>query len=118
SRMTLANTLARARYGVDSYLEWLEAEGLRVVEGLAIDCHTVETAPWARTGVRGAALHLHGRGDFCNMFLHELPPGKSTSPQHHLFEEVIYVVEGAGSTEIELASGERRTFEWGERSLF
>ena len=32
----------KARYGIDSYLDWLKNEGLRVVEGLAIDCNTVE----------------------------------------------------------------------------
>ena len=65
-----------------------------------------------------AALHLDGRGDFCNMILCELAPGKSTAPQRHLFEEVIYVVAGSGSTQLTLPNGERRSFEWGERSLF
>ena len=92
--------------------------GLRVVEGLAIDCTEVETAEWPRAGTRAAALHLDGRGDFCNMFLYELGPGKSTLPQRHLFEEVVYVVEGGGSTQLELPTGERRSFEWGATSLF
>ncbi len=108
----------QARYGVDSYKDWLKAEGLKVVEGLAIDCTQVETAEWPRVGTRAAALHLDGRGDFCNMLLYELGPGKSTLPQRHLFEEVIYVVEGVGSTQLELPSGERRSFEWGPTSLF
>jgi quercetin dioxygenase-like cupin family protein len=112
------NALEKARYGVDSYQEWLKGEGLRVVEGLAIDCTTVETAAWPRAGVRAAALHLHGRGDFCNMLLYELAPAKSTLPQRHLFEEVIYVVEGTGNTVVELPDGERRSFEWGPASLF
>ena len=112
------NALEQARYGIDSYKEWLTAEGLRVVEGLAIDCTKVETAEWPRVGTRAAALHLDGRGDFCNMLLYELGPGKSTIPQRHLFEEVIYVVEGGGSTQLELPSGERRSFEWGATSLF
>jgi quercetin dioxygenase-like cupin family protein len=112
------NVLEKARYGVDSYQEWLKAEGLRVVEGLAIDCTTVETAVWPRVGVRAAALHLDGRGDFCNMFLYELGPAQSMLPQRHLFEEVTYVVEGVGNTQIELPNGERRSFEWGPASLF
>ena len=38
---------------------------------------------------------------------YEIPPGKSTIPQRHLFEEMFYVLEGAGSTQLELptASG-------------
>ena len=110
--------LEKARYGIDSYQEWLTAEGLPVVEGLAIDCTAVETAHWPRLGARAAALHLDGRGDFCNMLLYELAPGKSTLPQRHLFEEVIYVIEGTGSTQLTLPDGERRSFEWGSRSLF
>jgi hypothetical protein len=112
------NALEKARYGIDSYQDWLKAEGLPVVEGLAIDCTSVTTAEWPRLGARAAALHLDGRGDFCNMLLYELSPGKSTLPQRHLFEEVIYVVEGTGSTQLTLPSGERRSFEWGARSLF
>lgn len=112
------DTLEQARLGIDSYREWLKAEGLRVVEGLAIDCFKVETAAWPRLDARAAVLHLDGRGDFCNMILSELAPGKSTAPQRHLFEEVVYVLEGRGSTQVVLPSGERRNFEWGERSLF
>ena len=112
------NALEKARYGIDSYQDWLKAEGLPVVEGLAIDCTSVATADWPRLGARAAALHLDGRGDFCNMLLYELGPGKSTLPQRHLFEEVIYVVEGTGSTQLTLPNGERRSFEWGPRSLF
>ena len=112
------NAFEKARYGVDSYQDWLKAEGLRVVEGLAINCDEVETVEWPRLGVRGAALHLDGRGDFCNMLLYDLGPGKATSPQRHVFEEVIYVIEGVGSTQVELPNGEKLNFEWGERSLF
>ncbi len=79
------NALEKSRYGIDSYQDWLKAEGLPVVEGLAIDCTNVATADWPRLGARAAALHLHGRGDFCNMLLYELHPGKSTLPQRHLF---------------------------------
>src|SRR6185437_2667102 len=108
------DTLEQARLGIDSYREWLKAEGLRVVEGLTVDCFKVETADWPRLGARAAVLHLDGRGDFCNMILCELAPGKATAPQRHLFEEVVYVLEGRGSTQVVLPGGERRNFEWGE----
>jgi oxalate decarboxylase/phosphoglucose isomerase-like protein (cupin superfamily) len=52
------------------------------------------------------------------MFLLDIAPGKSTTPQRHLYEEVVYVLEGSGSTQIELADGSRRSFEWGEKGLF
>ena len=106
------------RYGVDPYLDWVKKEGLPVAEDYALDLFEVETAEWPRYGVKGAAAHLKGRGDFCNMFVLELPPGKSTIPQRHLYEDVYYVLEGRGSTQIEFEDGQKRNFEWGPKSLF
>jgi mannose-6-phosphate isomerase-like protein (cupin superfamily) len=106
------------RYGVDPYLDWVKKEGLPVAEDYALDLFEVETAEWPRYGVKGAAAHLKGRGDFCNMFVLELPPGKSTTPQRHLYEDVYYVLEGSGSTQIEFEDGQKRSFEWGHKSLF
>jgi len=103
---------------IDSYLEWLKTEGIPTTEDFGIDLFAVETRPWARLGVNGAAVHLKGRGDFLNMFLLELPPAASTSPQQHLYEEVVYVLSGIGSTTIEVADGRKHTFEWGPKSMF
>lgn len=116
--MSKSNGQSGVRYGIDPYLEWVSKEGIPVVEDYGIDLFQVQTADWPRLGVKGAALHLKGRGDFCNMFLFELPPGESSSPQRHLYEEVIYVLEGRGSTQIEFAEGQKHSFEWGPRSLF
>ncbi len=111
-------TIAQARLGINSYMEWLAAERLPVIEGLAVDCFEVETRLWPRSEAGAAVLHMEGRGDFCNMIVHDLGPGKSTSPQRHMFEEVIYVLDGTGSTRLELPNGENRHFEWGASSLF
>jgi quercetin dioxygenase-like cupin family protein len=108
----------KPRYGVDPYLDWLAGEGIPVAEDYGVDLFAVETAPWPRYGVNGAAVHLKGRGDFANMFLFDIGPGQSTAPQRHLYEEVVYVLEGHGSTQLEFADGSRRSFEWGEKSLF
>src|SRR5262249_36697937 len=62
--------------------------------------------------------HCDGRGDYCTMFKIEIPGGKATLPQRHLYEEVVYVFEGRGSTQLELADGSKKSFEWGPRSLF
>lgn len=107
-----------ARLGLDPYMDWVKREGIHVVEGLGVDLHTIETKPWPRYGVNGAAVHLTGRGDYVNCFALELPPGASTEPQRHLYEEVYYVVEGRGSTEIESADGRTHSFEWQPNSMF
>src|ERR1700730_2016088 len=112
------NEQAQPRYGVDAYLDWVAQEGIPVVEDYAIDLFKVATAPWSRYGVNGAAVHLKGRGDFANMFVLDIAPGRSTAPQRHLYEDVVYVLEGTGSTQVELADGSKRSFEWVAKSLF
>ncbi|MCH7485672.1 MAG: cupin domain-containing protein, partial [Proteobacteria bacterium] len=102
----------------DPYLDWTKGEGLPVVEDFGVDLTKVETKPWARLGADGAFVHLKGRGDFLAIFVLDLPPGGSTEPQKHLYEEVIYVLEGHGSTTFETHDGETHSFEWGPRSLF
>ena len=57
------------RYGVDPYLEWVNREGIPVVEDIGIDLFEVPVKPWDRFGCDGAAVHLRGRGDFSSMFL-------------------------------------------------
>jgi quercetin dioxygenase-like cupin family protein len=106
------------RYRIDSYRDWIKGEGVPVIEDYGIDLFSVQTKPWARYGMKGAACHLKGRGDFASMFLYELAPGGSSVQQRHLYEEVTYVLEGTGSTQLEFADGTKRSFEWGERSLF
>jgi len=111
-------TIKQLRYGIDAYLDWVEKEGLLVHEGMALNLFDLETADWPRFGVKGAVAHFEGRGDFANMFLLEIPAGRSTLPQRHLYEEIYYVLEGRGSTQLEFADGHKRSFEWGPRSFF
>jgi quercetin dioxygenase-like cupin family protein len=101
----------------DPYLEFLADEGLPIVEGFGVDLLTVDTVPWARLGANATFVHVAGRGDFVSVCVIDIPAGGSTAPQQHLFEEVIYVLEGKGATTIEI-DGKQHTFEWGPKSLF
>ena len=102
----------------DPYLEWVEREGIPVVEDFGVNLLEVETGPWPRFDTHGAAVHLKGRGDFMSMFVIELKPCAATSPQRHLYEETIYVLAGHGSTTIVGGDGKKYSFEWGLGSLF
>jgi mannose-6-phosphate isomerase-like protein (cupin superfamily) len=108
----------KARYGLDPYEDWIAREGLPVAEGLALDLFKVETADWPRIGAKGAITKFRGAGDFCSMFVVEIPAGGSTIPQHHLYEEIYFVLDGRGSTQFESADGKKRAFEWGRGSFF
>ncbi len=106
------------KFLLDPYLDFCKSEGVPVVEDFAIDLLAVETAPWDRFGIRGAFAHLVGRGDFVAVQCLELPAGTSSAPMRHLYDEVIYVLSGHGSTTVTLPDGREHSFEWGPRSLF
>ncbi len=112
--------MGETRFLVDTYREWVAGEGVPVLEDFGFDLLGVETAPWPRMGggARGAYTHVKGRGDFVNAYVCELPPASQTDPQRHLFEEVVYVLSGRGSTTVEADAGARHSFEWGAGSLF
>ena len=48
----------------------------------------------------------------------EIPPGKSLAPARHLFEEMIFILDGRGSTTVWNDAGQRVTFEWKAGALF
>ena len=105
------------KFLVDPYLEWVRGEGVPVHEDFGFDLLALDVRPWARMDALGAYAHARGRGDFVNMYVCEIAPGRNTAPQQHLFEEVVYVLAGRGSTTVELPGGEH-SFEWGTGSLF
>lgn len=98
-------------------MDWARRQGIPVHEGFGFDLLKVEVAPWSRFGVGGALVLLEGRGDFVDCQLIELPVAGQTEPQHHLYEEVVYVLSGRGSTTVE-AGSRKDSFEWGTGSLF
>ncbi len=106
------------KFLLDPYIEWTEREGVPIIEELGVDLLKVETKPWPRFDADGALVHLEGRGDFVSIFVIDIAPGGKTAPQRHLFEEVIYVLSGHGSTTVETHDGKKHSFEWGPKSLF
>lgn len=110
--------MGELEYLLDPYIDWANREEIPIIEGFGINLLEVETKPWPRMEANGAIAHVAGRGDYLNVMVTEIPPGGSTSPQQHIYEEVVYVLEGNGSTVIEGPSGEKHSFEWGINSLF
>lgn len=106
------------KFMVDPYLNWVKAECAPIVSAPAIDLFAVELKDWARFGMKGAVCHVEGRCDFLTAFLFELAPGASSAPVRHVHEEAVYVLSGAGETEITLSNGDRKTIAWGEKKLF
>ena len=101
--------------GVDAYQDWVDAEGIPVHEGMALNVRHLDTAYWPRFGINGAVVHFAGRGDFCSMFLYDIAAGQSSTPVRHLYEAIYFVVEGRGSTQLRFDDGRTHQFEWGPR---
>jgi mannose-6-phosphate isomerase-like protein (cupin superfamily) len=105
------------KYLVDTYGDWAKGEGIPIVTGAAIDLLAIETKPWARFELGGAFCHLDRRDDFLTLYVVTLAPGARSAPQHHLYEELCFVLSGQGVTEIE-RDGATREIAWSRDSLF
>jgi quercetin dioxygenase-like cupin family protein len=104
---------------VNTYAEYQRREGIPVVGGFNVeDLHTIEVAPWPRRGVKGCFVTLDGTGGTNDAYVCEIPPGGSTNPGHQLYEEMIYVLEGSGSTQVWYDEAKKVSFEWKTGSLF
>jgi oxalate decarboxylase/phosphoglucose isomerase-like protein (cupin superfamily) len=101
------------------YQEWIEGQGIPIIREFYIeDLRKLELAPWDWKGGRGAYLNLIGTGDINDGYVSEIAPGGSLKPQRLLFEEMIYVLEGHGSTSLWNDNKNKITFEWQAGSLF
>ena len=82
---------------INTYRNWQVEEGLPVYGGLHVkDLNNVELGPWKRRGGLGAYINLQGTGDCDDAYVCEIPPGESLQPDRHLFEELVFVLEGRG----------------------
>jgi len=101
------------------YTRWVRDEGLDIISAHYIpDLHTVELKPWARRGGRGVYINHEASRTSNDCYVCEIPAGKKLEPQRQLFEEMIYVLDGVGSTSVWNDTGRRITFEWQKGSLF
>jgi len=102
-----------------TYQKWVESEGIPIIRDFYIqDIHKLPLEPWERKGGLGVYLNLIGTGEANDAYICEIPPGKALKPQRHLFEEMIYVVQGRGATAVWLEGKKKQTFEWQAGSLF
>src|SRR5206468_10858203 len=101
------------------YTRWVRAEGLDIISSFYVpDLHTVELKPWARRGGRGVFLNHDASRTSNDCYVCEIPAGKSLAPQRQLYEEMIYVLDGRGSTAVWNTAGKRISFEWKAGAIF
>ena len=107
--------------GMTSYEAWIKQEGIPIVESYGVaDVTELPRKPWPRTGGKGTLIQLTGMEGFTGMYVGEVPPAGALNPERHLYEELIYILQGSGSTEVWSGNNEKAKvhFEWQEGSLF
>ncbi len=101
------------------YTRWVRGEGLDIINSMYVpNLHAVELKPWARRG--GAAVFMnHDASRTSNdCYVCEIPRGKQLAPHRQLYEEMIYVLDGRGSTTVWNNAGRSVSFEWQAGSIF
>ena len=104
--------------GPTPYQEWKAAEGVPIYTGSYVDnLYTLELAPWARMGQKGAILNLADQEED-DAWVVEMAPAGSTEVQHHLCEATIFVLTGRGATSFWQEGSEKQSVEWQRGSVF
>ena len=101
------------------YLAFVRKEGLDVISAQYVpDLKTVELKPWARRGGRGVYVNHDASRTSNDCYVCEIPAGGKLNPQRQLYEEMILVLDGRGSTTVWNDKGARMTFEWKAGAIF
>jgi oxalate decarboxylase/phosphoglucose isomerase-like protein (cupin superfamily) len=101
------------------YQRWVRDEGLEIISGHYVrNLRTVELKPWARRGGKAVFINHDASRTSNDCYVCEIPAGGELAPQRQLYEEMILVLEGQGSTVVWNDAGQRVSFEWGAGALF
>src|SRR2546427_9979503 len=75
---------------------------------------------WKRMVAQGAFIELIGCGVLQGMYVIEVPGAGAITAEKPMYEEIFYVLEGLGTTEIWTGddANKKQTFEWQPGSLF
>lgn len=101
------------------YTRWVAEQGLEIQDAIYVtNLHTVELKDWARRGGRGVFLNHDASRTSNDAYVCEIPAGKQLAPQRQLYEEMVYILDGRGSTTVWNDEGKKVSFEWSKGSIF
>jgi len=78
----------------------------------------VALKPWTRRGGYGVFINHEASRTSNDCYVCEIPAGGMLSPQRQLYEEMILILDGQGSTRVWNDAGHEVTFEWKSGSMF
>jgi oxalate decarboxylase/phosphoglucose isomerase-like protein (cupin superfamily) len=94
-------------------------EELEVISAQYVrNLRTVGLKPWPRRGGSGVYINHDASRTSNDCYVCAIPPGRKLAPQRQMFEEMILVLDGRGSTSVWNDEGKRITFEWKAGAMF
>ena len=101
------------------YTHWVRNEGLDIIDGVYVpDLHAVELKPWPRRNGRAVYINHDATRTSNDCYVCEIEPGGKLTEQRQLYEEMIMILGGRGSTMVWNDAGQSTSFEWQAGSLF
>jgi oxalate decarboxylase/phosphoglucose isomerase-like protein (cupin superfamily) len=101
------------------YERWVRSEGLDIIPAQYVrNLRTVDLKPWSSRGGSGVFINHDASRHSNDCYVCEIPPGKDLTPRRQIFEEMILVLGGRGSTTVWNNVGQRITFEWKDGAIF
>src|SRR5499426_4891439 len=109
-----SRVLALARARANTYYErWLEKEGVPIIEGFGVsDVRRLSLKPWKRLRCDGAYLQLRGLEGITGVYVGRIAPGTMTEPEKHLYEKIIYILQGEGVAEFQQRGRVPHSIRW------
>ncbi len=110
----------RARFPLPetAYDRWRAGQGIGVTRAVAVALGDLALADWPRLGGRASFVQPPGTEGALGAAVIEVPGCGALHPERHLFDKVMLVLQGRGTTEVWRAEGGRQVFEWQEGALF
>lgn len=101
------------------YTRWVAGEGLEIIDGIYVpDLNTVALKPWPRRNGRAVYINHDASRTSNDCYVCEIAPGSELAPQRQLYEEMIMILSGRGSTAVWNDAGQKTSFEWQAGALF
>jgi len=112
----VARTPRRAK---SSYERFMIREGVPVIGGFGVNSvRDIPMAPWRRLGCDGVYFKFFGSDGVTGMYAGRIAPSGATLPERHLYEKVIYILQGEGVVEFQQRDHVPQNLLWQAGSLF